>query len=47
MDWMLTSGFTQEEIAQIQDIPLGTVWTRLHNARKEFWKLVTREEKGG
>jgi RNA polymerase sigma-70 factor (ECF subfamily) len=40
-------GYSGEEIAQIQDIPLGTVWTRLHNARKEFWKLVAREEQGG
>jgi DNA-directed RNA polymerase specialized sigma24 family protein len=29
-----------EEIAAIQDIPRATVWTRLHNARKVFWKLV-------
>lgn len=34
-------GYSGEEIARIQDIPLGTVWTRLHRARKEFWKLVT------
>jgi len=40
-------GYSGEEIAQIQDIPLGTVWTRLHHARKEFWKLVRREEKRG
>jgi RNA polymerase sigma-70 factor (ECF subfamily) len=40
-------GYSGEEIAQIQDIPLGTVWTRLHNARKEFWKLVSKEEQGG
>jgi RNA polymerase sigma-70 factor (ECF subfamily) len=33
-------GYSGEEIARIQDIPLGTVWTRLHHARKEFWKLV-------
>jgi RNA polymerase sigma-70 factor (ECF subfamily) len=33
-------GYSGEEIARIQDIPLGTVWTRLHNARKEFWKLA-------
>ena len=33
-------GCSGEEIAAIQDIPLGTVWTRLHHARKEFWKLV-------
>jgi RNA polymerase sigma-70 factor, ECF subfamily len=29
-----------EEIAAIQGIPSATVWTRLHNARKVFWKLV-------
>lgn len=34
-------GYSGEEIAQIQDIPLSTVWTRLHHARKDFWKLVT------
>jgi RNA polymerase sigma-70 factor (ECF subfamily) len=43
-------GYSGEEIAQIQDIPLGTVWTRLHHARKDFWKLVKelhhREAKG-
>ncbi|HVY37585.1 MAG TPA: sigma-70 family RNA polymerase sigma factor [Polyangia bacterium] len=36
-------GYSGEEIARIQDIPLGTVWTRLHKARKEFWKLVTEQ----
>ncbi len=33
-------GYSGEQIARIQDIPIGTVWTRLHKARKEFWKLV-------
>jgi RNA polymerase sigma-70 factor (ECF subfamily) len=33
-------GYSGEEIAKIQDIPLSTVWTRLHHARKDFWKLV-------
>jgi RNA polymerase sigma-70 factor (ECF subfamily) len=33
-------GYSGDEIARIQDIPLGTVWTRLHKARKEFWRLV-------
>jgi RNA polymerase sigma-70 factor (ECF subfamily) len=33
-------GRSGEEIAAIQDIPRATVWTRLHNARKVFWKLV-------
>ena len=33
-------GYSGEEISLIQDVPLGTVWTRLHHARKDFWKLV-------
>lgn len=33
-------GRSGEEIADIQGIPRATVWTRLHNARKVFWKLV-------
>ena len=36
-------GYSGEEIADIQDIPLGTVWTRLHHARKQFWKLVNEQ----
>ena len=36
-------GYSGEEIAQIQDIPLGTVWTRLHHARRDFWKLVREQ----
>ena len=42
-------GYTCEEIARIQDIPIGTVWTRLHHARKDFLALVAelraREER--
>jgi RNA polymerase sigma-70 factor, ECF subfamily len=36
-------GYSGEEIAHIQDIPLGTVWTRLHLARKEFWRLLKKQ----
>jgi RNA polymerase sigma-70 factor (ECF subfamily) len=36
-------GYSGEEISRIQDIPIGTVWTRLHKARKEFWKLVKEQ----
>jgi RNA polymerase sigma-70 factor (ECF subfamily) len=36
-------GYSGEEIAGIQDVPLGTVWTRLHHARKEFWKLLNKQ----
>jgi RNA polymerase sigma-70 factor (ECF subfamily) len=37
-------GYTGEEIARIQDIPLATVWTRLHHARKDFWKIMKANE---
>jgi len=33
-------GRSGEEIAAIQNIRCATVWTRLHNARRVFWKLV-------
>jgi RNA polymerase sigma-70 factor, ECF subfamily len=29
-------GMTCEEIARLQGVPVGTVWTRLHHARKDF-----------
>jgi RNA polymerase sigma-70 factor, ECF subfamily len=29
-------GMSCEEIARLQNVPVGTVWTRLHHARKEF-----------
>ena len=29
-------GFTCEEIASMLSVPIGTVWTRLHHARKEL-----------
>ena len=34
-------GYSGEEIADMQGIPLNTVWTRLHHARKEFLRLVS------
>jgi RNA polymerase sigma-70 factor, ECF subfamily len=34
-------GYSGEEIADLQGIPLNTVWTRLHHARKEFLRLVS------
>jgi RNA polymerase sigma-70 factor (ECF subfamily) len=33
-------GYSGEEIAQIQSLPLKTVWTRLHHARKDFMRMV-------
>jgi RNA polymerase sigma-70 factor (ECF subfamily) len=35
-------GFSGEEIAQIQSLPLKTVWTRLHHARKDFIRMVSQ-----
>lgn len=34
-------GYSGEEIAQIQSLPLKTVWTRLHHARKDFVRMVS------
>jgi RNA polymerase sigma-70 factor (ECF subfamily) len=43
-------GYNGEEIAKIQDVPLNTVWARIHNARKKLkgWlaKIESREQKG-
>jgi RNA polymerase sigma-70 factor (ECF subfamily) len=33
-------GYSGEEIAQIQSLPVDTVWTRLHHARKDFVRFV-------
>ena len=37
-------GFLCEEVAAMMDIPVGTVWTRLHHARRE---LRARLSEGG
>jgi RNA polymerase sigma-70 factor (ECF subfamily) len=34
-------GYSGEEIAQIQSLPVRTVWTRLHHARKDFLRMVS------
>lgn len=36
-----------ERIAECMDIPIGTVWTRLHHARKRLATLVRREQQRG
>jgi RNA polymerase sigma-70 factor, ECF subfamily len=35
-------GMSGDEIARVQSIPLNTVWTRLHHARREFFALATK-----
>lgn len=35
-------GYSGEEISQIQSLPLKTVWTRLHHARKDFLRMVSQ-----
>ncbi|HYQ29050.1 MAG TPA: RNA polymerase sigma factor, partial [Polyangiaceae bacterium] len=37
-------GFTCPEIAEALAIPIGTVWTRLHAARRELRAALTSEE---
>lgn len=37
-------GYSGEEIAAFEGVPLATVWTRLHYARKEFQRLVAESE---
>jgi RNA polymerase sigma-70 factor (ECF subfamily) len=38
-------GFTCEEIAVIVGVPVGTVWTRLHHARKELRAFFDEESR--
>jgi len=37
-------GFTCEEIASMLEIPIGTVWTRLHHARRELRAFTAGRE---
>jgi len=36
-------GFSGEEIAAMLEVPIGTVWTRLHHARREMRSFLERE----
>jgi RNA polymerase sigma-70 factor (ECF subfamily) len=42
-------GYTGEEIAEILDVPINTVWTRLHHARRDFLEALgrAREKEAG
>lgn len=35
-------GLSGEEIARVQNVPVNTVWTRLHHARREFFALAAK-----
>ena len=39
-------GMSGAEIAEALEIPVGTVWTRLHKARRELRRSVFEEEEG-
>jgi RNA polymerase sigma-70 factor (ECF subfamily) len=39
-------GYSGEEIALLLDVPVATVWTRLHHARQEFLARVAELEEG-
>lgn len=38
-------GYTGEEIAEILDVPINTVWTRLFHARKDFFSLLSEHRR--
>lgn len=38
-------GYSGEEIADTLDVPINTVWTRLHHARKDFFALLSQQER--
>jgi len=38
-------GYSGEDIAQIQGVPLNTVWARLHKARKKLRSLLAKLER--
>jgi RNA polymerase sigma-70 factor (ECF subfamily) len=40
-------GYSGEEIAALAGVPLATVWTRLHHARKDFVAAVARMRRRG
>jgi RNA polymerase sigma-70 factor (ECF subfamily) len=40
-------GYGGEEIAELEGIPLSTVWTRVHYARRLFYELTAKAERQG
>jgi RNA polymerase sigma-70 factor (ECF subfamily) len=40
-------GYTGDEIAELEGVPVNTIWTRLHHARKDFAGIVAALRRGG
>jgi RNA polymerase sigma-70 factor (ECF subfamily) len=40
-------GYSGEEIARLEGVPVNTVWTRLYHARREFAGLIARARAEG
>jgi RNA polymerase sigma-70 factor (ECF subfamily) len=40
-------GMSGDEIARLEGVPVATVWTRLHHARRDFVALVEKHRKSG
>jgi RNA polymerase sigma-70 factor (ECF subfamily) len=38
-------GYSGEEIADALDVPINTVWTRLHHARRDFFAALAQRER--
>jgi RNA polymerase sigma-70 factor (ECF subfamily) len=38
-----TEGLSSDDIAAALHIPVGTVWTRLHHARRDLRRLLGRD----
>lgn len=38
-------GYSGEEIADILDVPVNTIWTRLFHARKDFFTFLAQQER--
>ena len=38
-------GYSGEEIARLQEVPLNTVWARIHKARKKLQARIAKLEK--
>ncbi len=37
-------GYSGDEIAELEGVPVGTIYTRLHHARKDFVRLMSKTE---